>query len=59
MYESRRNPGKRPSLRHMHVLAATTIAPWNGWSLFLLMVLAAIVVSIAGIVGNRRERDGR
>jgi hypothetical protein len=43
----------------MHVLAATTIAPWNGWSLFLLMILVAIVVSIAGIVGNRRERDGR
>jgi hypothetical protein len=43
----------------MHVLAATTIAPWNGWSLFLLMILVAIVVSIAGVVGNRRERDGR
>ena len=43
----------------MHVLAATTIAPWNGWSLFLLMVVAAIVVSIAGVMGNRRERDGR
>lgn len=59
MYESRRNPGKRRSVRRMHVLAASTIAPWNGWSLFLLMVLTAIVVSILGIVGNRRERDGR
>lgn len=59
MYESRWNPGKRPSLPRMHVLAATTIAPWNGWSLFLLMILTAIVVTIAGVVGNRRERDGR
>lgn len=40
----------------MFVLARTTVAPWNGWSLFVLMIVVGIFCALAGMVANRRDR---
>lgn len=35
--------------------SSTTVAPWRGWSLFVLMIVAAVVIAIAGEVRGRRH----
>lgn len=43
------------TLALMLAKTSTTVAPWQGWSLFLLTIVAAIVVAIAGELRGRRH----
>lgn len=38
---------------------STTIAPWNGWSLLILVFVAAVAVAAAGELAGRNSQRRR